>query len=663
MPSRSRLLSKTSLCQSTLRRFKGLTAVWSAVRVGDRWAKALVIAAYVVVSLAGITTSSIGISDLRQDTSAPLGWQFGFAQPIRSDEIHANSAIALSIIATGDAPSLSPLAARADVVHRYPTDGVFEQLVFFDGQMLRLGAVVPHEILFAAHWWLPTLFLFLALPEWFKLLGLNARYGWFSAALISLSPANAWWSMLPVTMTAYTAAGCALLIAAFHAFVREKKVRGSVYSVAAGVLIAGMPSSYVPWAILLGFPLLIASTLFVLTRKAALKPRLLAVGISGLTALVFGLGTLWENREGLAAMTGTVYPGGRRSTGEPQPFGQIFDAPHLSQLLRSAPNGINPSELSTSFTVLFIVAALLLIVSWRGAGWAGRIPELTLALWAAIWLPWMTLPMGDSSRSLPLFSLIPPYRVSQVIGMVAVILTALLLARHQKELTWRLALGGGIACGAVTAFAGELLRGQELPDLTIVAILSAAALVAYAVTVLLKFPYRVWPMVLICLLALIPVVRVNPIIAGVGDLRASSTAKWVAEQAPMVRERGQLWASNDPALNTLILSNGIPSLSGLQRSGPNAEAWRRLDPTGAEAVNWNRGGGYIFFSWTPGAATRMENNDFDAVGVSIDPCTLGGAWPELDRILSTQPINAPCLTLNHEMTWHDKPVFVYEVRP
>jgi hypothetical protein len=630
--------------------------------VGDRWAKALVVLAYVFVSLAGVTTSSIGVADLRQDASSPLGWQFGSAQPIRSDEIHANSAIALSILATGDSPSLSPLAAQADLVHRYPTSGVFEQLVFFDGQMLRLGAFVSHDVLFAAHWWLPTLFLFLAFPAWFKLLGLPLRYGWFAAGLIALSPANAWWSLLPVHMTAYTAAGCALMIAAFRRFEQMHRARGSLLAIAAGILIAGMPSSYAPWAILLGTPLLIASTLFVLTRKSPVRSRLVAIGIAGGTAVVFGLGTLWENRAGLAAMTGTVYPGGRRSMAEPQSFGQVFDAPHLSQLLRSAPNGINSSELSTSYTVLFIVAALLFVCSWRSESWTQRIPELTLGAWATLWLGWMTLPLGEWSRSVPLFSLIPPYRVSQVIGVVAVILTALLLARWKQDGTWRLALTAGISCGAVTAYAGELLRGSELPDLSVEASLMSAALVAYAVAVLVRFHHRAWPAILICVLALIPVVRVNPIIAGLGDLRASSTAAWVAHQAPTVRERGKVWASNDPALNTLLLANGIPSLSGLQRSGPNIQAWRKLDPPGAESVNWNRGGGYIFFSWTPGEATKWDNNDFDAVGVAIDPCTLAGAWRELDRILSTEPLSAPCLTLNHEMTWQDKPVFVYDVQ-
>lgn len=630
--------------------------------VGDRWAQALVIGAYIVVSLAGITTSSLGIADLRQDTSNPQGWQFGPAQAIRSDEIHANSAITLSIIATGDLPSLSPLAARADLVHRYPTDGLFEQLVFFDSQMLRLGSFIPHEMLFAAHWWLPTLFLFLAFPAWFRLLGLQTRYGWFAAGLIALSPANAWWSMLPVAMTAYTAAGSALMLAAFRAFKQTRQIRGSLYATAAGILIAGMPSSYAPWAILLGTPLLVASVLFVLSRSVPWKPRLLSVGITGTVALIFGLGTLWENRDGLAAMTGTVYPGGRRSLAEPQPFGQIFDAPHLWQLLRSVPHGINSSELSTSFTVLFIVAALLFAVSWGRGGWLERIPELTLVCWSALWLAWMTVPLGEWSRSLPLFSLIPPYRVSQVIGVIAVVLTALLLARRREDGSWRLALIAGVSSGAVTGYAGELLRNKELPDLTVVASLTAAALVAYAVIALVKFPSRAWPAVLICLLALIPVVRVNPVIAGLGDLRASSTAKWVADQAPTVRERGKLWASNDPGLNTLLLSNGVPSLSGLQRSGPRVEAWRRLDPAGTEAVNWNRGGGYIFFSWTPGAPTTWDNNDFDAVGVAIDPCTLGRAWPELERILSTERLSASCLTLDHEITWQDAPVYVYDIR-
>jgi hypothetical protein len=124
------------------------------------------------------------------------------------------------------------------------------------------------------------------------------------------------------------------------------------------------------------------------------------------------------------------------------------------------------------------------------------------------------------------------------------------------------------------------------------------------------------------------------VLVGLGDLRASDTAKAIAAQAPAARAEGKLWAADTGALNSLLMANGMPSLSGLQRSGPDVAAWQKLDPESTFASKWNRGGGYIFFSWAPGQPTSFWTNDFDAVGVSVDPCKLKSAWPNLDKIVS-----------------------------
>jgi hypothetical protein len=90
--------------------------------------------------------------------------------------------------------------------------------------------------------------------------------------------------------------------------------------------------------------------------------------------------------------------------------------------------------------------------------------------------------------------------------------------------------------------------------------------------------------------------------------------------------------------------------------------WRKLDPESAFANKWNRGGGYIFFSWTPGQPRSFWTNEFDAVGVGIDPCELKSAWQNLDKIVSSQSLDAPCLTLDSELQWQGQPAYVYAVR-
>lgn len=632
------------------------------VCIHDRLARLITVLVFVALVLFGVTTSNVGIADLRQDPTNPLGWQFGPSRPIRSDEIHAFSAIVISILATHGAPTLSPLAARADLVHRFPTDGFFEQFVFFDSTMLRAAAFIPEHMLFAAHWWLPSLVLLLAMPTWFHQLGRSRRYGWFAAILIVLSPASAWWSLMPVALIAYTLCGCVLMIAAIKRFEKGQRLAPSAMAVVGGILIAGLPSFYAPWSLLLGLPVLIGSTLWILYRGGKWLPRLKSILITGGTAVVFGVGTLLENREGLQALLGTVYPGSRRAEADPQPLGRIFGAPALGPLQYSEPVGINASELSSSFTVFFVwIIVILLAAQWR-LTFRDNVMEWTFGTWSALWIVWISMDLGPLSRKLPLLNLVTPPRAAQVVGVLAVILIGLLLSRWSPPASWRVPLLAGAGCALVTGYAASLLKTSDLPSLSTTMVMAVAAVLGLAVFTITKYPQRRWPMVLCIVLAAVPVARANPILVGLGDLRASDTARAVRAQAPAARAEGRLWAADTPALNTLLLTNGMPSLSGLQRSGPDVAEWRKLDPESAFANKWNRGGGYIFFSWTPGQPRSFWTNEFDAVGVSIDPCELKSAWQNLDKIVSSQSLDAPCLTLDSELQWQGQPTYVYAVR-
>lgn len=128
------------------------------------------------------------------------------------------------------------------------------------------------------------------------------------------------------------------------------------------------------------------------------------------------------------------------------------------------------------------------------------------------------------------------------------------------------------------------------------------------------------------------------------------------------RQDDEVWASNSGAFDTAMLSNGVPTLSGLQRSGPNKDMWSKLDPEGASEEAWNRGGGYISFNWRSDGPTEITTNGFDVTYVSIDPCVLSEKLPEVAVVASTTELNLPCLELASELQWAGGPVLVYAVR-
>lgn len=634
---------------------------WRWARISDRPARIAVVVAYVFLILTGATTSSIGVGELRQDPEHPQGIQLGASSLIRSDEYNAFSPIAISIMATGTVPTTSVLAAPADVVHRYSSGGFFETFVYFDSTMLRSAAVLPDEMVFAAHWWLPAVLLFLFLPKWFDQVGASRRMGWLAAFLIALSPAAAWWTMMPIQLIAYTLAGSSLLLSAYDSFKSGCKSVPILQATAAGILLAGIPSFYIPWSLVLGLPVLTATALWLLTRHGSWLPKIKALGLAGGVALLFGVGTLIENRAGINALLDTVYPGSRRSTGEAQPFGFLFGAPYLGELKDAVPVGSNQSEMSTAFAITFVWAVLVWLGITAVGRWRDNIVPLVLATFGGVWLVWCTFNFGPLGAQIPLLNYVQPARAAQVCGIIGTLLVAVLLSRLEPGPHWRLSLTAALSTGLITAYAGSQLQLTYFPTASRTEALLAAAGVALGVFCVTSFPKSVYPVGLAAVLAFVPVYGSNPLIFGLGDLRTSTTAKYFYEEGQVSRKAGTIWATDRAAVDTLLLANGVPSLTGVQRSGPDKEKWAALDPDRRFADDWNRGGGFIQFVWTPGAPTTFSNNGGDRTIVHIDPCDLKKAIPSLKHITATDNISASCLSFEKELTWSGKSTRVYSV--
>lgn len=627
----------------------------------DNSLKLAVLLAYLVIIVCGATTSSIGMPSLRQDPANPLGLQIGDASSIRADEYNAFSPIVLSIMATGGAPTTSILSAPADLVHRYSSGGFFESFVFFDSTLLKTASFLPDSMVFAAHWWLPTLILFLFLPKWFVQLGAGRRWGWLASILIALSPAASWWTMMPIQLIAYTIAGSSLLLSAYRRFILNERALPILQCLVSGVLIAGLPSFYIPWSLVLGLPVLVASAAWIMAFRGAWLPKIMALGSAGLVAVVFAAGTLWENRSGISALLETVYPGSRRSTGVAQSFAMLFGAPALGPMRDLTPVGSNESELSTAFTITFVWAVLLMVAIRKFGPLRDNVVILVLSAFGVLWLGWCTINFGNIGAAIPLLNYVQPARAAQVCGILGTVLVCLLLSRLPLSPNWRLSTVAGVTCGMVTAFAASALQQSYLPNISHPFIAAIAVAVGVSIFCVTNFPGKIWPLALISLLAVGPVINANPLVFGTGDLRASETATYMRAEGKSARESGGVWASDLPAFDTVMLANGVPSLSGLQRSGPNKDEWAKLDPDGSHTSEWNRGGGFIYFQWATGLPFVFGNNGSDSAIVRADPCDLKHREPKLRGIVSTHPLNAGCLEPQRTLAWSGQQMFVYKV--
>jgi hypothetical protein len=616
---------------------------------------------YLVLTLCGVTLSSIGAPFLREDPGTPPGDQLLNPVLTRSDEYLTSTPLALGMMATGQAEDLNPLTAPQGFTTMLPGTPV-SSVVLADNAVLAWGTALPDQIVFAARFWFPVLLLFLGMPALLRPLVGSRWPGLFAAALIAFAPATAWWSLSPLQLWGFTAAGTAALYRCATSWGdRGPWWRTLLWGAAAAWLLARTPLHYQPWALVVAPAVLALGIVPLLARREGRGRRALAVGAVGATALALAGAVFWENRASIAATSGTVYPGARVSTGAPVMVEQLLGATALADLRRIPFIQHNPSEISSGFTVAGVVALVLLVVGVRFRSLEHRAAVWALLACSAPWVAWVTVSFGAVGERIPLANLVPPERAATMIGYLAAVLLCLVLPGWRDRGPWRVVVGAAAAAVLAAGYASSQLAVTTLPDLSTKDIWFSLAVLAVVVGLLVARPRWWGGYAAGTLAAFLLVWQVNPVLVGLGDLRGTATADAMLDAGERARADGTLWVSDDMTVDALLTATGVPSLSSRQMAGPDRDAWHRLDPDGADEDVWNRGGSYVEFDWTTEDALSFRNIGEDRIVVSGSPCALADRVPGLDRVISSTRIDHPCLTEVDEFGWGAIDRFVYQV--
>jgi hypothetical protein len=600
---------------------------------------------YLVLSLSGATTSSLGVHALRESQAHPHGTTIGTPEPIRSDEYMTETSIGLGKIAAGPDGTSNPLSVPANYFQQFPS-GPVSAVVFLDGSVAQLlGPVLPDEMLFAAKWWLPTLLLVLGLPAWFRFVTGQRRWGYVACALVFFAPNNAWWSGRPVNTLGFMFAAGALMFWADTQAAEKRRLRAAAAMLVSAILMARYPSYYQPYAIVLGLPVLAATCVFLLVRSRFARTTWVVVGVTGVLAAVLTGATMLESISAIRAGLDTVYPGHRRSTGERGAWYTLFGATALGDLrnTQSGLVGTNASEVSTSFSALIGATCIFLIAGWRRMTGASRAAIAVFLAFALVWLAWCGLDLPASSAAIPVLNLVPAVRAAQVVGFIVVIAFCLVIA-HLRS---RVALPAVVAAGAVSAglvTLGSVSYAHAVPATPSWVIWAGGTGLVLAVVLAGLVPAR-WPAAVVAVAtALFLTVQVNPLQVGLGDLRGTRAADLMLAAADRARADHSVWASDSIYVDALMFAEGTPALSSRQQIGPDRRAWELLDPHAAHEDAWNRGGTYIRFTWSdsPGDIT-WDNPTTDQVVMTASPCVVADRYPALRHVVSSRPLDLPCL--------------------
>lgn len=633
-----------------------ILATWA-----DRLEVILPLIGYALVSLIGASTSSIGIAALRG--AHPKGLMFGTPLPIRSDEYLTAAPIELSVLAHGKSTS-SLLSHGPDLIYQTSSGGVFESILFLEGNLLRLGPFLPDAMLFAAFRAFPILLLLLFLPPLLRRFGANRSMSWLGVVLTLLAPASLWWSFMPIRVLAFAVTGSYLLILARDRFERRSWWLFILYAVTAGGAIARLGTYYVPWGLTIGIPLVAATAAFLLASGLRWRAVFATLAMGACSSIFLFGATMLENLSDLRSELDTVYPGLRRSTGEAMSPGKIFSAPGLpwtTWLHDPDPAVTNRSEIATAYS--FILVWVLLIWLFRHSTLPREQKWVTgvLAGFAVLWTSWIMLDWGSVGARIPFLAVVMPVRSAETIGYLAAILLCLVLSQLEQAKRWQVAAVAALGCFLITAYGVSDLQ-RYFTDLTAPQIWLSTVVTSIAVLVITRWPDHWAPTTALAVVLGLLAATVNPVILGLGDLRDSKGAREVQRMSKVARAESGWLVSNDPNTNSLMVANGAPTLTGFQVTGPVAKNWELLDPTRRNEEYWNRGASYIRMDFTEDPAEpTFSNPSRDVIQVVADPCEVTRRI-RLSYVLSNRPLINHCLIPKSTFKWGGTRIHTYRVQ-
>lgn len=624
--------------------------------------------------MTGVTTSSLSLLHVALHYSSAN--MIGQPLPIRSDEWLTETPIELATLAHG-ASMTSPLAHGPDLIYQVSSGSPLESILFLEGNLLRLGEWLPDAMLFAAFRAYPWLLLALFLPPLLRRFGANRPMSWLAVVLCFLAPSSVWWSFMPIRILGLTAAGCYFLILAKERFDRRHWTRGLVLAALSGLLLARLVTYYVPWCVVVGVPLVLATGLYLIYQRDGRRRALAAIGVGATVALILLIGLFWENWAALQAELSTVYPGQRRVTGRAVPPSWIFGGPGLFDL-DSDPTlvGTNQSEITSAYLVCGLVALLLWPAVRHRIPGRAKAAVAGLAVPTAVFAAWIMFDWGPVGEHIPGLDVILPVRAAQTVGIPATILMCLVLsiwaredavtresARADARRRRSRALSIAAVAAVVTGYSVGYLHAL-IPSLPAWQMWLATAATTALVWAFVRYPGHWAPVVLALVVSLAAYADANPITFGLGQIRTSHAADRARAFAASDLANGTVMVTDSTAANALLVANGVPLLSGYQVTGPVRKEWQVVDPTGQYEKSWDRGASYLLFAFDEprGHAPVVENPHNDVIQVHTDPCWLASSPFHVSRIVSAVPVASRCVRRDGTFTWNGAKQHVYRLQ-
>lgn len=629
---------------------------------------------YAVLIGARITTSHTGI--FRGDSSEHSQVLIGEPRQERSDEFLRGSPLVISGLRGNSAGERTPfeitntLSSDAD---KFSFINLNNWLVTPDILLTRaLSFLLPLEQAFAANWWASHLLLFLAFPLWIRLMGGRLSASVLTCIGIAFAAPSAWFSYLPLLLTANATAGFACLILSFKKFSIPKvpwiaRIFPAIFVFMASKFLFTV-AQYPPW----GFPILLVVggiTLgWMFENKLVFKRLRLWVFV--VTSGVFVTAVnFWANRSIYRAVLSTIYPGQRRATGA---SGETpFMGGALSWMMQTdyaRKSGFTNPEMAYGPTILLVAAAALLVFAWsRKDNTRGVLPSTLGFFFASTVVIWGQSTWPELLTKFNPLILVPGPRASMIVSILALILIGHAVSTFAFQAPWpqfnqkiaAMALVMFLIAAMWSAEDVEWLRlnffGNVAPWKGFFSLVISSLIVAFFFAI----RRRIVTLAMLTALIVMGSIVVNPWTIGLGPLNSSqavNTVQSLSKQNPSGR-----WATTGFYLDALMMSSGVPELSGQQYAAPDKATWGRIDPQSNFEEFWNRGQAYINFQLSPGQGFTIWNPSPDVIQIVGDPCDPRFQVLKLEFYVTQDAVKSNCIVNVGTFNWNLIPTYVYQI--
>lgn len=573
------------------------------------------IALFILLVAGGVSGSSIA---LLSGTARDPGLLFGSPQPIRGDEWSISTPGFIGEMNSGGGGARLSGVGEHDlsVLGTAPTTDW--SIVFRPANVASM--ILPPENALAWNWWLPMLISALAFYGLAWLSGLGVGLSTSVSMLISFSPLVEWWHSGSITgPLGFGSAACFSILLAIRA---ESRIRTFLWSISSFYwMVAFTLGLYPPFqipTILALIPITLAMIAADIGSRRYKWTRVVAlVGIIGFAVGIVVMVFAFAHREAISAIRGTVYPGGRQSTGGGGSITQLLSA-NFSPVLAHGPplfGGTNLSEIAAPYLLAAESLMVVLLAGWRRTNALARNIAVAAACSLVLGLAWHQLPLPSPVGRIFLLNIVPPQRVLPLIGIPGPFLLAILVHSQVPRLSRRRRsmVAAGVASTTFGLALIEALRIKSLlPPFPFPTLLAAAIIGAVAIATLAAAP-RMWGTAAVATLVGIGFLSVNPLYRGLGPLEHSDIAQAIRREGT-----DATWVNYSGAyMEAFLAASGASSLSGVNYY-PNSDAWRELLGGMRDESVWNR---YAKTQWLPGAArTKLRLVADDIVEIRLSPC-------------------------------------------